>query len=538
MTLSAQTLAFARLQAEATMLLSPHGTILFANQAARDALALAGDSSPETLAAISGEDVGRLQEYLRICSRSTEPLPGSFTVRRPSTAEPESYRCKTALLLPGESVLVCQFIAKAAGNPFVLLNQTIAELTEEVRRRREAEEALRKSESELRERAVEAEGANHIKDEFLAALSHELRTPLNAILGWTLMLRQGLSEERRARAIDTIERNARAQVQLIEELLDVSRIVSGKLRLNVQHVDPSLVVENALETVRLAAEAKGVRIHSVLDPLAGPISGDPDRLQQVLWNIVSNAVKFTPKGGRVEVLLERVDSDIELTITDTGQGIAPAFLPFVFDRFRQAEGSTTRSHGGLGLGLSIAKSIVELHGGSVRASSGGEGHGASFVIRLPRSIVVRQETPSRPFGSAGAQPPIGACPPSLDGLRIVIVDDEPDALQLLSTILEGCGASVRAAGNAAGALELVRAFRPEVLVSDIGMPREDGYTLIQKVRALPPEEGGQTHAIALTAYARTSDRTRALTAGFHSHVPKPVEPNELFAVIASLVGRR
>jgi signal transduction histidine kinase len=537
-TLSAQTLAFARLQAEATMLLSRDGTILFANQTARDALALAGDSSPETLAAVSGEDAGRLREYLRICSRSTEPLPGSFTVRRPSTAEPESYRCKTALLLPGESVLVCQFIAKATSNPFVLLNQTIAELTEEVRRRREAEEALRKSESELRERAVEAESANRIKDEFLAALSHELRTPLNAILGWTLMLRQGLSEERRDRAIDTIERNARAQVQLIEELLDVSRIVSGKLRLNVQHVDPSLVVENALETVRLAAEAKGVRIHSVLDPLAGPISGDPDRLQQVLWNIVSNAVKFTPKGGRVEVLLERIDSDIELTITDTGQGIAPAFLPFVFDRFRQAEGSTTRSHGGLGLGLSIAKSIVELHGGSVRASSGGEGHGASFVIRLPRSIVVRQEAPSRPFGSAGAQPPIGACPPLLDGLRIVIVDDEPDALQLLSTILEGCGASVRAAGDAAGALELVRAFRPEVLVSDIGMPQEDGYALIQKVRALPPEEGGQTYAIALTAYARTSDRTRALTAGFHSHVPKPVEPNELFAVIASLVGRR
>jgi signal transduction histidine kinase len=536
--LSAQLLSFARLQSEATLLLSRDGTILFANETAREALALAADHSSETLASVSGEDAEKLREYLRICARSTEPLPGSFTVQRPSPAKAESYRCKTALLLPGESILLCQFQPKGTSNPFVLLNQTIAELTDEVRRRREAEEALRKSESELRDRAVEAESANRIKDEFLAALSHELRTPLNAILGWTLMLRQGLTEDRRVRAIDTIERNTRAQVQLIEELLDVSRIVSGKLRLNVQHVDPSLVVENALETVRPAAEAKGVRIHSVLDPLAGPISGDPDRLQQVLWNIVSNAVKFTPKGGRVEVLLERIDSDVELTITDTGQGIAAAFLPFVFDRFRQAEGSTTRSHGGLGLGLSIVKSIVELHGGSVRASSEGEGRGATFVIRLPRSIVARPETPSRPFGSAGAQSQTGLCPPSLEGLRVVIVDDEQDALQLLSTVLESCGASVRAAGNAADALELVRTFRPEVLVSDIGMPREDGYALIQKVRALSPEEGGQTYAVALTAYARTSDRTRALTAGFHSHVPKPVEPNELFAVIASLVRRR
>jgi signal transduction histidine kinase/ActR/RegA family two-component response regulator len=544
MPLPPHVIAFARLQPEATALLSREGVILYANSAAREALGISSESGSPSLASLADEPAETIADYLRMWARSTDLLPGAFRIRNASTGQTISYSCKGGRLESsvesGAAILVCRFEAKDASSPFLLLNQAIAELTDEVQRRRRVEDALRHNELELRERALEAEAANRIKDEFLAALSHELRTPLNAILGWTLMLRQGLAEEQHSRAIDTIERNTRVQVKLIDELLDVSRIVSGNLRLNVQQLEPIHVVQNALETVRPAADARGVRIHSVLNPLAGPISGDPDRLQQVAWNLLSNAVKYTPRGGRIEVLLERIDSSIEFTVSDDGQGIVGSFLPHVFERFRQSEGGTSRKHGGLGLGLAIAKSIVELHGGTISAASDGDGQGAKFTVRLPRAVIVRADRPSRPFTSASDDIQRRSNLRSLElaGLNVVAVDDEPDGLQLLATILELSGATVRTGRSAEEGLELVKAIRPDVLISDIGMPVEDGYSLIKKVRALGSEHGGHVHAVALTAHARMEDRTRALTAGFHAHVPKPVEPVELLAVIASLARRR
>jgi CheY-like chemotaxis protein len=352
------------------------------------------------------------------------------------------------------------------------------------------------------------------------------------------MLREGrLSEEQRLRAVDTIERNARAQGQLIEELLDISRIITGKLRLNVQQIDPIHVVEAALESVRPAAEAKSVRLQAVLDPQAGPIMGDPDRLQQICWNLLSNAVKFTPKGGRIQVILERINSSVELSIVDSGKGITPEFLPYVFDRFRQQDATTSRSFGGLGLGLSIVKSLVELHGGGVRVHSEGEGMGSTFVVRLPRALV-RAGAGDHPFTSVSVPTLRRAdCPPEIDGLRVVVVDDEPDALELLILFLEQCGAKVKAHRSAGEAFEAFKSIRPDVLISDIGMPGEDGYALIHKIRELPASAGGRTPAIALTAFARAEDRTRALRAGFQAHVSKPVEAAELLAVVASLVMR-
>jgi PAS domain S-box-containing protein len=387
-----------------------------------------------------------------------------------------------------------------------------------------------------RERA-RVEEANHAKDEFLATVSHELRTPLNAILGWTVMLRSGgMTEEKRARAIDTIERNARSQTQLIEDLLDISRIVSGKLRLNLSPLDPLRVVETAMDTVRPAAEAKGVRLKLTRDVSTGPILGDSERLQQVIWNLLSNAVKFTPKGGQVEVLLGRAGSDVEIAVTDTGKGMLPQFLPYVFERFRQADMGIARSYGGLGLGLAITRHLVELHGGSIEATSPGEGLGSTFVFRIPlaNSRSATGETTNRPPAMADNALP---CPTELRGLRVLIVEDEQDARDLMASILEGCGALVTAATTAAEAIELIRQEPPDIMVSDVGMPGESGYDLIRKVRLLPPDHGGRTPAVALTAYARMEDRTRALMMGFDMHVPKPIEPSELLVVIAHLASR-
>ncbi len=388
-----------------------------------------------------------------------------------------------------------------------------------------------------RERA-RAEEANHTKDEFLATVSHELRTPLNAILGWTVMLRSGsMSEEKRARAIETIERNARSQTQLIEDLLDISRIISGKLRLSVSPVQPHSILEGAIETIRPAAEAKGVRLQPVLDTNAGPIMGDPERLQQVVWNLLSNAVKFTPKGGRVQVRLQRVGSDIEITISDTGRGMRVEFLPYVFERFRQADMGIARSHGGLGLGLAISRHLVELHGGSIEALSPGEGLGSTFVVRLPLAPLSSTSIERQPEPAASQSSNDLPCPAEINGLRVLIVEDEQDARDLMASVLEGCLARVTTAGSAAEALEMIRQDPPDVLVSDVGMPGESGYDLIRKVRHLPPEQGGRTPAVALTAYARMEDRTRALMMGFDMHVPKPIEPSELLVVIAHLAGR-
>jgi len=386
---------------------------------------------------------------------------------------------------------------------------------------------------------AQAERMSEMKDEFLATLSHELRTPLSAILGWSQVLRRRkFGEGDLHQALDIIERNARVQTQLIEDLLDMSRITSGKVRLDIQPVEPVSFIEAALETVRLAASAKGVRLDKVLDPVAGPVSGDPNRLQQVVWNLLSNAIKFTPKDGKVQVILERVNSHIEISVGDTGIGIRPEFLAHVFERFRQADSSTTRKYGGLGLGLSIVKHLVELHGGTVQAHSLGEGRGTTFTVQLPLAVVQRNaDAQQRLHLRTAKDVPQDYRVANLGGIKVLVVDDENDARELLRRVLTDCGAEVLVAATAADALSLVQRERPQLLLSDIGMPDVDGYELLRQVRALGEAGGGKLPAIALTAFARSEDRTRALRAGFLVHVSKPVEPSELVATVASVAGR-
>jgi signal transduction histidine kinase len=395
-----------------------------------------------------------------------------------------------------------------------------------------------------RERAAraEAEAANRAKDEFLATLSHELRTPLSAIIGWAELLHSGgLDETTAARAIEAIERNAKSQAQLIEDLLDVSRIITGKLQLNIRPVELIPIMTAAIDVVRPAAEAKAIQLRVILDSTIDPVSGDPDRLQQIVWNLLSNGVKFTPRGGRVEVRLGQIDSKIQIQVSDTGMGIKPEFLPYVFDRFRQADSTSTRAHGGLGLGLAIVRHLVELHGGTVQVESHGEGQGATFIVQLPLRAVRAPateitEAPPDSVVNRAVRAGYGRLP-ALEGVHVLVVDDEPDARELLVTVLVQASATVTAVGSAAEALEAVQRLRLDALVSDIGMPEQDGYTLIRKVRSLEPERGGQIPAVALTAYARSEDRLRALTAGYQMHVPKPIEPIELVMVVASLTGR-
>jgi hypothetical protein len=388
---------------------------------------------------------------------------------------------------------------------------------------------------DLRRARDKAEEATRMKDEFLATVSHELRTPLNAILGWARMLSRGsLTAEKTAHAIDTIARNAVAQNQIIDDLLDVSRIITGQLRLDVDFVDVNQVVTSAIDVVRPAAEAKGVEVQWLLNPDAGVIKGDAGRLQQVLWNLLTNAVKFTPKGGRVHVTLRRQDSLVEIEIADTGKGIAPAFLPRVFDRFAQEEAGNNRRTGGLGLGLAIVKHLVELHGGVVEVHSDGEQKGSTFIVKLPLAPV----RASRPDPIPGLPVVENIKVPSeLEGLHVLVVDDEADARELVQAALEGAGAIVTLASSSAQALEAIRMRKPDVIVSDIGMPDEDGYVFIRKLRELSREVGGRIPAVALTAYARAEDRRKALVAGFQNHAAKPVEPQELMIVIANLAGR-
>jgi PAS domain S-box-containing protein len=400
-------------------------------------------------------------------------------------------------------------------------------------------ESAQRARAEAERLYREAQESSRLKDEFLATVSHELRTPLTAILGWAHMLRTGqYNGDSARRAFETIERNARAQSQLIDDLLDVSRIITGKLRIDVRPVDPNSFIEAAVEAVRPAAEAKGVRVQKVLDTGVVTVSGDPVRLQQVVWNLLSNAIKFTPKGGRVQVRLERVNSHVEIAVSDNGLGIAPDFLPHVFDRFRQADQRTTRQHGGLGLGLSIVRHLVELHGGTVRAESAGEGHGTTFTVLLPVAPVYQAEVEGgRVHPAARDTLPSYECVDRLDGLKVLVVDDETDTRELLKVGLGRCGAEVTAASSTAEALEAIEAAMPDLLISDIGMPEADGYELLRRVRQLPAEAGGRVPAIALTAYARVDDRMQALRAGYQMHVPKPVELAELVAVAASLVRR-
>jgi len=412
-----------------------------------------------------------------------------------------------------------------------------AHLFESIKRERiKAEEAAKENERLFNE----AKEANRLKDEFLATISHELRTPLNAISGWSsLLLSKSLDAAATQRAIETINRNAKSQAQIIEDILDVSRIITGKLRLDVRLVDPSKVISAAVESARPAADAKSIRLQTLLDPHAGPVSGDPDRLQQVIWNLISNAVKFTPKNGRIQVRLERVNSHVEISVSDTGQGIAADFLPYVFERFRQGDSSTSRTHGGLGLGLSIARQLTEMHGGNISVSSSGVGEGTTFVVALPVAVVHSQsfatEKSERVHPQASDETVAFDCPPQLAGLRVLCVDDEKDSRELLTVVLEKCQAEVVAVSSAAQALAEIEKFDPHVLISDIGMPHEDGYELIRQVREREAiANSRRIPAVALTAYARVEDRLRALSAGFQMHVPKPVEPAELAAVVASV----
>ncbi len=478
----------------------------------------------------------------------------------------------TALVSVGTAVMLWPLIPKALSIPSPdALTRVNEDLRREVATRSAAEESLREVHSQLERRVAErtaelqaanaqlqaeiaarsaaeqarqdllvreqqaradAERASRTKDEFLATLSHELRTPLGAISGWVNLLRQGGSSEDLQEGLRVIDRNTRVQTQLVEDLLDMSRIVSGKLRLDVQEVDLQRVIGVAMETVAPSAAAKGVELQRILDPKSPPVSGDPARLQQVIWNLLSNAIRFTPRGGRVRVQLERVNSHLELSVCDNGCGIAPDLLPHVFERFRQGDSSTTRQHGGLGLGLAIARHLVELHGGSIRAESAGEGSGATFLVCLPCRPVRQNELREHPV----AETEISQSPSvRLDGMTVLVVDDEVDSREVVARILTRHGAKVLTAGTAEHALVAVQNHRPSVLVSDLGMPGEDGFSLIAKIRALAPDAGGLTPAVALTAFARTEDRMRALMAGFQMHLAKPVEPLELVVVLERLV---
>ncbi len=395
-----------------------------------------------------------------------------------------------------------------------------------------------------RKARAEAETANRLKDEFLATVSHELRAPLHAMLGWARLLRLGmLDAESALRAAEIIESNAQAQQRIIEDILDVSRIITGKLSIQMAQVYIPSVIEAAVDSMRLAAEAKGVRLQISLDHEVNLALGDANRLQQVVWNLISNAIKFTPQGGSVQILSGHNDSHVEIKVIDTGPGIKPEFLPYVFDRFRQEDSSTTRIHGGLGLGLSIVRHLVELHGGTVTASPRADEQGAIFTVRLPLSTakdqrekpVGHQTAPN--FAQAWNESDIPGVASNLADLRVLIVDDEEDGLNLVTIMLEKNGAQVKGVASVNEALIGLAEWSPDVLISDIGMPKEDGYSFIRKVRALPPEQGGNVPAIALSGYTRKEDCLKAIAAGFQSHLPKPVEPDELIAVVASLAGR-
>ena len=419
----------------------------------------------------------------------------------------------------------------------------IDDVTERISRENQLMRLLSREQAARRD----AEMANRAKDQFLATVSHELRTPLNAISGWIqILLKKDVDRQFLAHALEVVDRNVKTQTKIIEDILDVSRIITGKLSLSVTKVNLVGVVEAALDAVLLAAEAKGIRLERALDPDAGPVSGDPVRLQQVVWNLVSNAIKFTPKGGVVNVRLVRVDSQAEITVSDTGEGISSEFLPHVFERFLQADSTSTRQHSGLGLGLAIVRHLVEMHGGTVSAASDGEGRGATFTLRLPLTAV---RVTGDLLPQSNDHPPANSVEPvfisrsnaggdlKLRGLRVLIVDDEADARELLEVILLQFGAEIKVATSARQALEMLEDWKPDAMVSDVGMPDEDGYSLIQQVRMLEPERGGLTPAIALTGYGGPDDRLQLLAAGYQVHLSKPVELMQLVDSIANLTSR-
>jgi signal transduction histidine kinase/CheY-like chemotaxis protein len=391
-------------------------------------------------------------------------------------------------------------------------------------RLQELAEAAESARVDAERSRAQAEAANRAKDEFLAAVSHELRTPLNAILGWTHMLRQGsLSADAARRALDIIERNTKVQMQVIGDLLQVAEIVTGKLHLDVRPVDLAPLIASSLDTLRPAARAKEITLESDIQPV-GPILGDPGRLQQILWNLLSNAIKFTQQGGRIHVELMQAGSVAQITVTDSGVGIEPEFLPYVFDRFRQEQSLYTRPFGGLGLGLAIVRQLVELHGGTVRAASDGRERGSTFTVAFPILSETRESERGDQMRAAR----------SLEGLNLLVIEDEPDSRDLLTALFEGRGADVSAAASSREALALVKARTPDLIVADIGLPDEDGYAFIRQVRACEDRRAAEVPALALTAYARPEDRERALAAGYQMHLAKPFEPQHLVAAVGNL----
>ena len=478
-------------------------------------------------------DLGKTHPFLLFCAY---PMNGFAS---DALAAPLLKVCaEHSSVIPAESYTALQTHDQRL-RAVLQLQQKARSLEAEIAERKKAEEDLRASLIREQIARAEAETANRMKDEFLATVSHELRTPLNAIMGWSHMLRNGRLDKRTvARALETIDRNAKSQAQLVEDILDVSRMITGKLRLDMEPVDVASVTNAAIDAVQLAADSKGIHLKLTLDPSARHTFGDSNRLQQVVWNLLSNAIKFTDSGGSVELRLERAGSNIQLSVSDTGRGIEPEFLPYVFDRFRQADSTSTRQIGGLGLGLAIVKHLVELHGGTVCAESAGMRCGSVFTIKLPlagereRKNFRRSRTETLRMIDDGKATPLPT--PSLDNVQILLVDDDPDTLQILTVSLSECKANVQTASSVAEALEMLQWFKPDVLVSDLAMPGEDGYSLISKVRALEANNGRQTPAVALTAYVRIEDRARALSAGFNMFVPKPLQPNELITAIASL----
>lgn len=537
----------AKLLPEPLLLLSANGRILAVNSPAAELLGVNTQELQDTkLSDFLADPADKTARYLRTCSRTSQRIIGSLSIQNANgqvvKMRSEGGAIKSA---PGGGPVFVLLRLKSTDSvttKFIELNKKIDQLANEIRRRREAEQEREGLLAREQASRREAEQASRAKDEFLATLSHELRTPLNAVLGWARMLRTSkLDEETTNRALDTIERNAKAQAQLIEDMLDVSRIITGQLRLDVTPINLASVVQAAVEVVRPAADGKGIRLQVVLDPKAGPIAGDPNRLQQVVWNLLSNAIKFTPKRGRIQVRVERINSHVQLTVSDTGQGIKPEFLPYMFERFRQADSTLSRRHGGLGLGLAIVKHIVELHGGTVYADSPGEGQGAEFVIKLP--VIIAYDTGRLTNGFLESvrldteNDPVFECSAALQGLRLMVVEDDADARELVCTILKECGAEVKAVASAAETFDALREWGPDLIISDIEMPGEDGYSLMRRIRSSSLGKESEVPAVALTAHARVEDRVRALNAGFQSHITKPVDPTELIAVISSLTKK-
>jgi PAS domain S-box-containing protein len=456
-----------------------------------------------------------------------------------------------ARLRRGESIEHFDTVRRAKDGRFLDVSLTISPVRDatgrlvgaskigrDVSDRKRVERELDEYVAKLEGARAEAARASRMKDEFLAMLSHELRTPLNAVYGWARLLRSGqVSGEAATKALDVIMRNAQSQIQLIDDLLETSRIVTGKMRLDLRPLDLRSVIEAAVDAVRPAADAKGIRLRTTLGPRGVAFVGDPDRLQQVTWNLLTNSVKFTPKGGQIGVDLNGGETHVVVTVSDTGQGIGADVLPHIFERFRQGDSTSTRAHGGLGLGLALVRHLVEAHGGTVTAESPGEGQGATFTIRLPLAIPLGESSDD---GAANAGEDRSSAPeprPSLAGVRVLVVDDDRDSLDLAASILTKAGAETRACSSASDGLAEFKAWRPDVLVSDIQMEAEDGYALIRRVRSLDHTEGGKTPAIALTAYGRMEDRLRTLSAGFTMHVPKPIDPLELTTLVANAAGR-